>query len=64
MTYRQLLDALLTLSQEQLNQNVTIELLYPHSADPERFGVAYTYKTQEDEQVIDPNHLVITVDLT
>jgi len=56
MTYRQLLHQLLELSPEQLNQTATI-----YSIKDDEFVPVYGWETTDpDEQVLDPNHFVIT----
>ena len=56
MTYADLLKELQELSPEQLNQKVTL-----YSIAEDEFVPAYmTDMTDEEEQVLDPNHFVIT----
>ena len=56
MTYADLLKELQELSPEQLNQKVTL-----YSIAEDEFVPAYmTDVTDSEEQVLDPNHFVIT----
>jgi len=56
MTYRQLLHQLLELSPEQLNQTATV-----YSIKDDEFVPVYGWETTDsEEQVLDPNHFVIT----
>ena len=56
MTYAELLDELQQLSPEQLKQNVTL-----YSIAEDEFVPAYMPDvTDSEEQVLDPNHFVIT----
>ena len=56
MTYRQLLQQLLELSPEQLNQTATL-----YSIRDDEFIPVYGWDTtSNDEQVLDPDHFVLT----